>query len=54
MNNKVEVYTMEEIHNVISILETVQDGLISYLDGDESWDMLQEAINILAQTEVEE
>jgi len=44
---KMEVYTVEKIIHVINLLETVQDGLVSYLSGEEAYDMLQEAIEIL-------
>lgn len=52
--SKMEVYTPEEIIHVVQLLETVQDSLTTYLDGDEYWDMLQEAIEILYYEEDKE
>ncbi len=47
-----EVYTVEEIYEVLHILESLQDQMAIEELGIE-WDMLQEAINILAQEDDE-
>jgi hypothetical protein len=52
--SEMEVYKPEEIIHVIQLLETVQDSLTTYIGGDEYWDMLQEAIEILYYEEDEE
>lgn len=43
---KMEVYTIEEIIDVIRILEAVQDSL-EVEDSYEIWNMIQEAIEVL-------
>lgn len=44
---KMEVYTPDEIIHVIELLETVQDVMATKYGFEESWDMLQEAVEIL-------
>ncbi len=51
MENKVEVYTLDEIIAVLDIIQNVQDRIAGEYDFDEEWDMLEEAVQILSQGE---